>query len=256
MRTDHIDPALVNRAQMEQGDNPYITQRDLFLGKVVAVYPATGTVDVALDGTPSQGGFYRSVPVLSWSYATQTGETYLPGNITLAAPQTSAAGPYDQPIPSGEQDVWCVCGHLNGRTQRPVCLGFLSPLVSQVHTKDAGWKVSLHESGVWSAISQVGDVQVGLPDGSYILLSPGTSPVDMTTQNAAWKPATTSSAYTVTLHVGGNVTLNVTGNIALNATGNVYLGEASGGAAVARVGDSVNLTTGVISSGSTKVYSG
>ncbi len=251
-----VDPALINRRVMEEGGNPLASQPEIFLAKVVALHPDTGRVDVALDGTPYQGGFYRNVPVMSWSYATQTGQSYLPGNIKLAAPTPSASGAYDQPVPSGEQDVWAVIAHLNARSQRPVCLGFLSPLSAQVHTKDPGYDVKLHESGVSWITTPDGQVQINLPDGSNLVIGTGTTPLDMTTQNPAWNPKTTATAYNVTLNLKGNVNLTITGSATINAA-EVYLGAATGsGAAVARVGDSVNLTTGVIETGSAKVFSG
>lgn len=255
MKSGHIDPSLQRRAVIEH-NNPYGNQRQVFLAKVVAVHPDVGTIDVALDGTPYQGGFYNGVPVTSWSYGTQTGQSYMPSNITLAAPIPSAEGTYDQPISSGEQDVWAVIAHLGGRAQRPVCIGFMSPQDSQIHTANAGWQVSLHESGVWTVISPSGDVQTGFPDGSYMLMSTGTTPVDMTTQNASWAPKTETTPYNVTMNIKGNVNLIITGSATVNAA-EVYLGAATGGgAAVARVGDTVNLTTGVIESGSSKVFSG
>lgn len=245
---------------MERGDNPYLSQPEVFLAKVVAVHSATGTIDVALDGTPYQGGFYRNVPVLSWSYATQTGHAYLPSNIKLTAPIADASGVYDQPVPSGEQDVWAVIAHLNARTQRPVCMGFLSPLASQVHTKDAGYEVKLHESGVFTVISPDGQVTTGLPDGSTVVIGASTTPVDMAKQNPSWNPPTTTSAYSIALNIKGNVSITVAGSATINAP-EVYLATAEGsGAAVARVGDSVSVSTttgeGTITSGSAKTFSG
>ncbi|MCL6442470.1 MAG: hypothetical protein K6T83_03225 [Alicyclobacillus sp.] len=255
MKTNHIDPALRRRAEIEH-NNPYGNQPFAFLAKVIAVHPDTGTVDVAFDGTPYQGGIHTNIPICTWNYGTKTGQTYLPGNIKLAAPIPSSQGPYDQPVSSGEQDVWAVILHLGGRAQRPVCIGFKSSLDSMIHTKDAGWQVSLHESGVWSIISPTGDVETGLPDGSTILLSTGTQPIDMTEQNPEWNPKTTSTPYNVTLNIKGNVNITVNGSATVNAS-QVYLGTTEGGgAAVARVGDTVNLTTGVIESGSSKVFAG
>ncbi len=284
----HNDPLLQRHKDMTNW-NPYSSQSDVIYAKVVAVHSNTGTIDAALDGANGQGGFYANVPVLSWSYATETGQAYLPSNIKLTSPMPSAQGTYDQPVPSGEQDVWCVIAHLSGRAQRPVCLGFVSPLQSQIHTKDAGYDVKLHESGVYTVIDPQGNVTVSLPDGSSIVVGTSTMPVDMTTQNAAWKPKTMATPYNVTLDLKGNLSLTIKGNAtidvtgkvdvtsqddvavttqgnaALTATGNatisaagVYLGS-SGGAAVARVGDavSVNTTTGIgtITSGSSKVFS-
>ena len=255
MRGTHIDPALHNRSQMESW-NPYARQEQMFLGKVVAVHADTGTVDVALDASSGQGGFYSRIPVLSWSYASQTGQTYMPSNIDLAAPMPSAQGTYDQPISSGKQDVWCVCAHLSGRAQRPVCIGFIAMPGAWIHTKDPGYDVKLHESGVSWITTPDGQVQINLPDGSNLVIGTGTAPLDMTTQNPAWNPKTTTTAYNVTLNLNGNVNLTVNGSATINAT-EVYLGAATGsGAAVARVGDSVNLTTGVIETGSAKVFSG
>jgi hypothetical protein len=255
--------------------NPYSSQTDIIYAKVVAVHSNTGTVDVALDGANGQGGFYTNVPVLSWSYAAETGQTYLPSNIKLTTPMAAAQGTYDQPTSSGAQDVWCVIAHLSGRAQRPVCLGFISPLQSQIHTKDAGYDVKLHESGVYTVIDPTGNVTVGLSDGSSIVVGTTTTPVDMTTQNTAWNPKTTTTPYNVTMNLNGNVsittkknialtvtgniTMTVQGNVTLATTGDVYLGG-TGGAAVARVGDAVSVSTttgiGTITSGSNKVFSG
>lgn len=246
MKNFHTDPALEARRQMEQ-NNPYMNQSDDLLAKVIAFHSASGTVDVAIDGSSHQGGIYRNVPILSWSYGTQTGHTYMPSNIKLAASMPSASGPYDQPIPSGEQDVWCVIAHLNGRSQRPVCLGFYSPTQSQIHTKDLGYEVKLHESGVYSVTDPSGNVTVGLPDGSTIVIGTSSTPVDMTAQNANWNPQTTSNNYQVTMNFSGPVTINAP---------KVYLGTSEGGGkAVARVGDTVNLTTGEIEGGSSNVFS-
>lgn len=259
MKAVHFDPALQRRAQVENR-NPYGNQQQVFLAKVVAVHSDTGKIDVALDGTPYQGGIVQNVPVTSWSYGTQTGQAYLPSNIKLAASLPSSQGVYDQPVPSGEQDVWAVIAHLGGRAQRPVCIGFMSPHDSQVHTENAGWQVSLHESGVWTAISPAGDVQTGYPDGSYLLMSAGTTPVNMGQQNANWNPKTTSTPYNVTMSIKGNVSLTITGSVTVNAA-EVYLGTTAGsGEPLARKGDpvSVDPTTGVgtITGGSSKVFSG
>ena len=270
----HSDPLLQRHKDMTSW-NPYSAQPDLIYAKVVAVHSDAGTIDAAIDGANGQGGFYTNVSVLSWSYATETGQAYLPSNIKLTSPMPAAQGTYDQPVPSGEQDVWCVIAHLSGRAQRPVCLGFVSPLQSQVHTKDAGYDVKLHESGVYSVTDPSGNVTVGLPDGSSIVVGASTTPVDMTTQNSEWKPKTSVTPYNVTMNmngdvsittqknialtVTGNITMTVQGNVTLDTTGDVYLGGTSG-AAVARVGDavSVNTTTGIgtITSGSGKVFSG
>ena len=252
----HIDPLLQNRKEMV-GFNPYTSRMDLVIAKVVAVHTDTGCVDVALDDAGGQGGFLANVPVTSWSYATQTGEAYLPSNIKLTSPMPSSNGTYDIPVPSGEQDVWCVVGFASSRSQRAVCLGFLSPIASQVHTKDAGYAVKLHESGVWSVIDPSGNVTIGLPDGSNVVIGTSTTPTAMSEQNPDWSPKTTTTPYNVTLSIKGNVTLSVVGDVSINASGNVYVGASTGsGKAVARVGDLVNLTTGVIESGSAKVFSG
>ena len=254
MKARHIDPALDRRSTLENA-NPYGNQQQLFLAKVVAVYSDKGTIDVALDAT-HHGGFYYDVPILSWSYATQTGTTYLPSNITLAAPFPSENGTYDQPIASGEQDVWAVIGHLRGRMQDPVCLGFMSPPQSQIHTKDPGYAVALHESGTSVVTTPDGQTQITLPDGSSIVIGTGTTVYDMTNQNPDWNPKTTTAPYNLTLNFKGNVSITVNGDATVDAT-SVYLGTTQGsGAAVARVGDTVNLSTGIIESGSSKVFSG
>ncbi len=249
----HTDPALRNRQHMTKA--PYMDTHRLFLAKVTAVHPANGTVDVAIDGANGQGGFYANIPVMSWSYGSMTGQTYMP-TIKLSVPIPTKEGTYDQPVTSGEQDIWCVCGHLNGRTQRAVCLGFLSPLTSQVHTQSVGMDVKVHESGVYQLITTDGSVELVLPDGSSILVSQGTTLHDMSSENSAWAPKTSSTPYTLTLTIKGNVTLNINGSATVNAP-SVYLGTATGGGkGVARIGDTVNLSTGVIETGSTTTFSG
>jgi len=239
-----IDPALQQRSNMS--DNPYMDTQLILMGKVIASNPSNGTVDVAIDGANGQGGTYHNVPVMSYSMGVQTGSSYFP-SVDHAAPIPNPQGAYDQPLPSGKQDVWCVVGHLNGRSQRPVVLGFLNPSTQNTRSSVVGDAVNVHESGIYDVKTKNGDLQIGLPDGSEILISTGTTPVDMASKNAKWNPPTTTTPY--------NITITIKGNVSVNAS-KVILGATSGGQAVARVGDTVNLATGVIESGSSKVYSG
>lgn len=244
-----FDPALNNRAQMKA--NPYMAAPALLLGKVVALHPEAGTVDLMIDGANGQGGHLQHVPVLSWSMGTQTGTSYFP-TVDLAAPIPSPHGTFDQPLPSGKQDVWAVVGSLNGRANRPVVLGFMNPLQQQTRSNTVGDEVSVHESGIYHVKTVDGTLQIGLPDGSEIVINTTGTPVDMTSKNASWRPKTTTSAYQISITVKGPVVVDAP---------EVYLGTTQGnGAAVARVGDtvSVNTTTGAgtITSGSSKVFSG
>lgn len=239
-----IDPALSRRSN-QQATNPYLDTPLLYMGKVVASHPETGTVDVAIDGAGGQGGVVPNVPVLSWSAGTQTGSSYFP-SVDAAAPIPSSQGTYDQPLSSGEQDVWCIVGYLNGRSQRPVVIGFLSPFDSTTRSNAVGDQVEVHESGVFSVTTKDGDLQIGLPDGSYILISTGTTPVDMTSKNSAWNPTTTATPYQVTMNFNGPVTVNAP---------QVYFASEDGsGKAIVRDGDSV--VNGVVQASSTKVFSG
>ncbi len=264
MKDRHIDPALHNRLNMASA--PYLAQTKLFLAKMVASHPQNGTIDVAIDGAPGQGGFYSNVPVMSWSYGSLTGQTYLP-NVDLASPIPVAEGTYDQPIASGKEDVWCVCGHLDGRANRTVCLGFLSMPGAQIHTIDPGFDVKVHESGVYQLITNEGHVELHLPDGSFIVVASDTSSFDMTSQNPAWNPATTTSDYNITLNIKGNVSLTVNGTLTANVNGDATINGSSitlnnGSEGVARKGDTVSVDvsgttyTGTITSGSETVFSG
>ena len=249
-----VDPALHAREQWHNA-NPLSNKQELFIAKVTAVYPSLGMIEVAPDALPHQGGTIPRVRVTSWNMATQTGASYFPSNIKLANPiPSSEVTAHDQAIPSGEQDVWGVIAFVGGRTQIPVCLGFLTSWNGMTNTADPGWEVHLHESGVWSATDPAGNVTLGLPDGSTVAIGPTATPADMTTQNASWKPKTTTSDYSVALNIKGNVTITVNGDATVDAA-NVYLGTTQGsGAAVARVGDTV--ANGVITSGSSKVFAG
>lgn len=256
-----VQSSLQNRRNTLQ--NPYGNAPPLLLGKVIASYPQYGTVDVAVEGTNVQGGVYRNVPVMSWSMGSQVGASYFP-TINHARPSPTPYGTYDQPIPSGESDVWCVIGHLNGRSQRPVVLGFLHPYQQSTRSSNVGDLVDAHESGVYKYIAKNGTVQIGFPDGSYVLISPSTTPVNMTSVNPNWNSKTTSTANNLTISVKGDIALNVVGNATISAqtatieANKVYLGTNGGGSPVARVGDQVvvNGQTGTITTGSSIVSSG
>src|SRR5579875_2442283 len=209
-----VQSGLQNRRSTLQ--NPYGNAPPLLLGKVIASYPEYGTVDVAVEGANTQGGTYRNVPVMSWSMGSQTGASYFP-TVNHARPSPTPYGTYDQPIPSGESDVWCVIGHLNGRSQRPVVLGFLHPYQQTTRSSNVGDLTDAHESGVYKLIDKDGSVQIGFPDGSYVLVSASTTPIDMTTKNPNWNPKTTSTANNLTISVKGNVGITVDGNVTISA---------------------------------------
>lgn len=241
-----VDPALQSRSQTEKG--PYMAATpSLLLSKVIQFNPEQGTVDVAIDGANVQGGMLRDVPVFSWSAGTQTGQSYFP-TVDLTQPVQTQAGTYDLPLPSGKEDVWALIGFLNGRGNRPVCVGFQQPLESTARSDAVGDAVDLHESGIYEITTKDGILQVGLPDGGLILISTSSTPVDMTTKNANWSPKTTTQKYQINITVQGPVTIDAP---------EVYLGTSQGGGqAVARVGDSVDTSTGIITGGSSKVFSG
>ena len=227
--------------------NPYMDAPTLLLGKVIESHPSAGTVDVALDGANGQGGIIQGVLVGSWTMGVDTGSSYFP-TVDLAIPIADPQGTNDQPLPSGKQDVWCVVGNLNNRSQRPIALAFVNPAQQNTRSSDVGDEVHVHESGIYSIKTKQGDLQIGLPDGSEILISTGNTSVDMTTKNANWNPPTTQTAYNININIKGNATVNAS---------EVYLGTTSGGGkGVARIGDSVDLSTGVITSGSSKVFAG
>ena len=252
-----IDPAVARRSHME--NNPIMKMPYLFLGKVVNSNPQAGTIDVALDGALGQGGFYTNVPVLSWSVGRQTGHNYFP-TVTLAAPEPSAHGVYDQPIKSGGQDIWAVIGHLAGRSQRPVCIGFMNPLDSQARSNTVGTEVHVHESGHYQVTTAAGHHEIHFPDGGYVIVSTDTAPLNMTADNPKWSTKTSAQNLNLTINVKGNISITVNGTATVNAT-DVYLGTTTGaGTAVARLGDAVQVNTttgtGTITSGSSKVFSG
>jgi len=238
-----IDPALTRRGNLS--NNPYLDTNLLYMGKVIASHPSTGTVDIAIDGSNGQGGIYKNVPVMSWSMGTQTGESYFP-SVDLAAPIPQSQGTFDQPLSSGKSDVWCVVGHLNARSQRPIVLGFLNPFSQNTRSSQVGDHVSVHESGVYQITTQSGHYEFHLPDGSYIIFATDSTPINMQSKNANWNPKTTTTSYNVTVNVNGAVTINAP---------EVYIGTSQGnGKPVARQGDAV--VNGVITGGSSKVYAG
>lgn len=253
-----IDPALRNHARMKDG--PYENMSRIFAGKITAMHPDRGTVDIALNGAISQGGFYTEVPISSWSYGTQTGSTYMP-TIKLAAPMATKVGTYDQPIPSGEEDVWAIVGHLNNSAQRPVVLGFMSPYGAQTHVNAIGMELHVHETGVWHALYNDSSTTPNDreewhgPEGSQRIVGIDASKTwTMTNYNKKWAPRTISgttypysvaelwqgtmsitannnlgksNAITVSAPNGGNMTIAVAdGNFVVTASGNVNISAA------------------------------
>jgi hypothetical protein len=111
--------------------------------------------------------------------------------------------------------------------------------------------VNVHESGVYQVITADGNLNIGLPDGSSIVIGTSTTPQDMTSENPDWSPATTETPYNITIKVNGNVNLSAS---------SVVLNGGSNGAA--RRGDSVSVDvngteyTGTITSGSNTVFVG
>lgn len=145
-----------------------------------------------------------------------------------------------------------------------------------------------HRTGTHVRISPTGDVQVLLTEtaagGSDLSVTqtapiPGhaaanhthaqTCAVSGANRTEAQTAASGGANRTITLTdggAGGNLTINLSapggGTMTVNATGDITLTSdgliklAGGGAAVARVGDSVDLQTGLITTGSAKVQSG
>ncbi len=240
MFTYSVDPSLTNRANLAY--NPYLDATQLYLAKVIQVHPENGTVDVALSGTGGQGGKYTNVPVLSWSMGSQVGEVYFP-TIDQALPLTVPNGVYDQPVSSGGKDVWCVVGHLNGRANRPVVLGFLTTLNGQTNVSEVGMKVSLHESGIYHVVNKEGHYELHFPDGSYIIVGQDSSPLDMTSVNPNWNPATTTTPNNLTAHFQGSVNIiasefNLNGEQLLTA-GDLNFSQISGQITTSQLGDGV-----------------
>jgi len=254
------DPALVSKESNNQGPYRHLTQ--LLLGKVVAFHPAQGTADVALTNVAAGGGFYRNVPVLSWVMGTQVGESYYP-RVDAALPLADPSGPYDVPLPSGQADVWCVVGHVLGRSRSPAILGFLPPQTSEVLHASEGLRVGLHESGVYWVTTSGAHDERHYPDGTAIIVGPDTEPYDMAAENPSWKPPTTGALnYTVLHSTGARLQITSTGAVNVEAASGqqVTLGTGSP-APVARKGDPITVTvggtqyTGEISEGSAEVQS-
>ena len=256
-----LDPALARRQQ----PNALTERWTLYFGKVIAVHPDRGTVDVALDGAGPGGGFYLDCAVGMPYAGSQTGLSYLP-TVTLTTPIPGPDGTWDLATASGDRDVYCVVGHLRGLARQPVVLQwFVLPEGSQMLFETPGIRVDRHESGVYRVTLPTAGQhdEIHWPDGTYLLVGANTTPHPMTTENPAWNPPT-ASAGSWTLHhaSGASVQIAPDGTITVNAASGQDLVLNGGTAAVARVGDAVQVSvsgtvySGTITSGSATVKAG
>lgn len=198
----------------------------LQIGKVIAVYPDSHCVDVAL----LQGGVVRKAQVLAPYASTDTGVAYLP-KPNLVSPEQKLAGIVDTPRPGSERNVYAVIGYLEGQLHSPVCLGFLFPNDAELLSLQAGVQVDRREGGTYIYAADDGEFDINHPSGIHIHIgrAAGARILDRTF-NKRWKDgknAVPEFYFSVEHFSGATITVDPDGNIQIAAGRNRQTGNRS-----------------------------
>jgi hypothetical protein len=228
---------------------------DLMLGRVVAAYPQSNTVDIVLQSSARLAG----VPVLLSSISGQTGAIDLPD---IGLPQDDSRWDLSK---KPAIEVMAVVGVM-GRS--PICIGFILPATNQLGFDRPNFKVNRHASDVYSTIDDEGNIELAHPSGTFIRIATNAAHEDLSGQdhNSRWligrntdravhlrisiaNAGTEVASLNVTPE--GHVSVQADGNVSVNATGNVNI-VAGGSALVDADGDAdvvaenVNVTADLI----------
>jgi hypothetical protein len=189
---------------------------------VIGVNPKNTTVDVALYS----GDQLPQVRVLFNSANTRAGFHYLASVLNQGSSQT-VRGPNASPSLTHVADTIAIVTFLDGNWQTPRVVGFDFPVDSQLHLDEDGLSVDVHESGVYSVITQEGHHETHYPDGSYVIYGPDTSPKDMASiqgNGQAWNPKTSTTHTNMTIRLAQGVTIQATnGNVDITCNTNGFV---------------------------------
>ena len=130
------------------------------IGRVVAVYPAQRTIDVALKN----GATLTNVPVTTNVAGTHEGSMYLPA---VAVGSGRAALSYDS-------DTLAVIVYVDGDYRKPYCVGLLFPELAE--TSFSSIDVNKRLGGSYVAFDSDG-FEISRPDGTFVRIGTTTTRV-------------------------------------------------------------------------------
>lgn len=217
---------------------------NLYLGKVIDVYPERNIIDVIL----MNGGFVREVQVLTNSGTSRSGlvdlvkvdysddAEFIPTSSQdtindLGVTDTTGERPRvvssDREV-TGGYNAYAIIAFLQGQMQNPICIGFIYPETSEMMFFEQHY-IDRHDSDVYTFIDGKGNFEKVFPDGTYLRVGEGTDREDLVRKdvNEKWTtkaddPATQDAPKS--LHIehtsGTKLTINPDGSVDVLVTDN------------------------------------
>jgi 3D (Asp-Asp-Asp) domain-containing protein len=165
----------------------HVYARGSTTGKVIAVDPATYTVDVAT----AYGTILRKVEVLC-SAGTRAGGFYLQ-QISNFLDETGPEGSMDIATNDQRRTIYARVEFVQDNPDAPYVTGFQMPISSQMHFAEAGLALWRHESDAYLAVSngdeatydsasdtRLSDLELVASDGTVLRIGSGVTPHDRT----------------------------------------------------------------------------
>jgi hypothetical protein len=134
--------------------NPYMSQNEIFLGKVVEVNQAKRTISCVGIHT-NQGKAWTDIWVAAPSASQNEGSSWLPQIFQPRSAAESASASFDK-----FRDVIAVSAFLDGNPNIPVCLGFVYPTENEMSFDEPGLKLERHSSNVYERVTGLGNYRI------------------------------------------------------------------------------------------------
>lgn len=145
--------------------NPYMSQNEIFLGKVVEVNQAKRTISCVGIHT-NQGKAWTDIWVAAPSASQNEGSSWLPQIFQPRSAAESASASFDK-----FRDVIAVLAFLDGNPNIPVCLGFVYPTENEMSFDEPGLKLERHSSNVYERLTGLGNYEFVFPDKTFIKIA-------------------------------------------------------------------------------------
>lgn len=179
--------------------SPKNWQDSLRLGKVLAAYPESKTVDITMV---NGSGVHYKVPVLCPFASSASGTSYLPAPHN---PKLKTEEGFDIPKAYDKRDVYAIIGFVEGIGTMPVVLGFKFPEVNQLsfpESAGANQKMERHEGDRYHRITGdtvtelggkdvSGEEEIRYPDHSFFKVVKNGGSRDLTDLSQANRDAAT-----------------------------------------------------------------
>ena len=219
----------------------------LRLAQVTGVHPERRTVELTyLDS----GGRVAEAHIASGVVGSDAGTWAVP-NVPRPGTEGQAGG-----INASGRTVMAVVAEVHGR---PIVMGFIAPLGSQMAFTEQNRTMYRHPSGAYATIAPDGSIEVRHPGGAHLRIGQGAT--EAIPGANGWgvgggsppQITLTTSGFTLTVEPGGKTTLTTEGeaeittphlqiNGNVDIAGNLGVAAAGGGAATINMTGQVNLT--------------